>query len=197
MCVCVPLPPCLVSLFPSLYCRACQTAELSQQGVRPWKGRECDRGGEIRWLKATFQHLFWGTYELMMAGAADQNLANGGGGVPLGPGLPPIWAEKRPWKWCCVQAIYFLTMIRPWHVQSVLLKHIMWMRSECWSQEQLKQPAGWSYDAADKSSDTFHGGESHNINDISADFYGCACSCICIRLLEPAFVCQGYLPRLM
>lgn len=24
-----------------------------------------------------------------MAGAADQNLANGGGGVPLGAGLPP------------------------------------------------------------------------------------------------------------
>lgn len=110
VCVCVPLPPFLVPLFPSLYCRAGQTAELSQQGVRLWKGRERDRGGEIRWLKATFQHLFWGMYELMMAGAADQNLANGGGGVPLGPGLPLIWAKRRPWNWCCVQAIYFLTM---------------------------------------------------------------------------------------
>lgn len=29
-----------------------------------------------------------------MAGEADQNLANGGGGVPLGPGLPPVWAGK-------------------------------------------------------------------------------------------------------
>lgn len=76
-------------------------------------------------------------------------------------------------------------------------KYIMWMISECWSPGQLKQSAGWSYDAADKSSVTLHGGESNNINNISADFSGYACSCVCIRLWGPVFVCKGYLPRLM
>lgn len=51
VCVCVPLPPFLVPLFPSLYCRACQTAELSQQGVRLWKGRERDRGGRNQMIE--------------------------------------------------------------------------------------------------------------------------------------------------
>lgn len=31
----------------------------------------------------------------MMEGAADQKLANGGGGVPRGAGLPPVCGGKR------------------------------------------------------------------------------------------------------
>lgn len=34
----------LVSLFPSHRCRLCQTAEPSQQGVKPRKGRGCEEG---------------------------------------------------------------------------------------------------------------------------------------------------------
>lgn len=41
-------------------------------------------------IKSNLQHLCWKTYELMMGGAADQKLANGGGGVPRGTGLPPV-----------------------------------------------------------------------------------------------------------
>lgn len=88
-------------LFPCRRCSVCQPAVHDAAstgrgqggaGVRwgeEWVGRKEEEG--IRWLKATLQHLCWKTYELMMEGAADQKLANGGGGgVPRGgPGLPP------------------------------------------------------------------------------------------------------------
>lgn len=83
------------SLFPAAAAAVCEGWE--QGGAGCAGGRGGGRGGwvgeaGIRWLKATLQHLCWKTYELMMAGAADQKLANGGGGgVPWGePGLLAI-----------------------------------------------------------------------------------------------------------
>lgn len=41
-------------------------------------------------IKSNLQHLCCKTYELVMEGAADQKLANGGGGGPWGTGLPRV-----------------------------------------------------------------------------------------------------------
>lgn len=95
----MPLTHFPVSLFPHYHRDVCllHTVQSLPAAASEWvwvgKGRA---GGCVgnQMIKGNLEHLCWKTYELMIEGAADQKLANVGGGVPKGT-PPSLWRRRR------------------------------------------------------------------------------------------------------